>query len=200
MRGQPAPRVVIFAGPNGAGKTTHAELMLEALGIQTFVNADFIARGLSGRNTEAVNFEAGRIMLRRLQQLAAERTDFAFESTLSSRSFAPFLRELREQGYRVAIHYFSLRSASLAAARVKLRVKLGGHNVPVETVKRRYGRSLANFFSLYQALADEWTLFDNSTGSAELIASHNDQHTTVEDQRAWQKIQRHVAAHLNSPS
>ena len=85
-----SPRVVIFAGPNGAGKSTHADAILAALGIETFVNADYIARGLSGRNTDAVNFEAGRIMLKRLRQLADAGADFAFESTLSSRTFAPF--------------------------------------------------------------------------------------------------------------
>ena len=90
-----APRVVVFAGPNGAGKSTHADAILAALGVQTFVNADYIARGLSGRHTDAVDFEAGRIMLRRLRQLGKARADFAFESTLSSRSFARFLQGLK---------------------------------------------------------------------------------------------------------
>jgi len=121
------PRVVIFAGPNGAGKSTHADAILAALGMETFVNADYIARGLSGRNTEAVAFEAGRIMLKRLRQLAEDRADFAFESTLSSRTFAAFLGTLKRQGYSVAIYYFSLANAQLAIRRVKLRVALGGH-------------------------------------------------------------------------
>jgi len=94
---KPPPRVVIFAGPNGAGKSTHADAILAALGIETFVNADYIARGLSGRNTDAVAFEAGRIMLNRLHQLGEARADFAFESTLSSRTFAVFLTALKKQ-------------------------------------------------------------------------------------------------------
>ena len=97
------PRVIIFAGPNGAGKSTHADAIVAALGIDTFVNADYIARGLSGRNADAVAMQAGRIMLTRLKELAAAQQDFAFESTLSSRSFAPFLRQLKAQGYQVAI-------------------------------------------------------------------------------------------------
>jgi predicted ABC-type ATPase len=100
---QPAPRAVVFAGPNGAGKTTHAEPILRALDIATFVNADFIARGLSGSDTQGVAFEAGRIMLRRLEQLADNGIDFSFESTLASRTFAPFLRSLKQRGYRVSI-------------------------------------------------------------------------------------------------
>ena len=87
-----APRVVIFAGPNGAGKSTHADAILAAPGINTFVNADYIARGLSGRNTDGVAFEAGRIMLKRLRQLGDAGADFAFESTLSSLTPALFLR------------------------------------------------------------------------------------------------------------
>ena len=148
------PRVIVFAGPNGAGKSTHADSILAKLGIETFVNADFIARGLSGRNTDAVAFEAGRIMLKRLHQLADSKVDFAFESTLSSRTFALFLRTLKTQGYAVVIYYFALSSAQLAVRRVKLRVSLGGHHVPGDVIQRRFGRSLSNFFTLYMPLAD----------------------------------------------
>ena len=140
-----SPRVVIFAGPNGAGKSTHADAILAALGIETFVTADYIARGLSGRNTDVVAFEAGRIMLKRLRQLGEARADFAFESTLSSRTFAPFIRNLKAHGYAVAIYYFSLTNAQLAIRRVKLRVALGGHDVPSDVIKRRFGRSISNF-------------------------------------------------------
>ena len=100
---QTPPRVVIIAGPNGAGKSTHADAILTALGIDTFVNADYIARGLAGRKTELVAFQAGRIMLTRLRQLGEAEADFAFESTLSSRTFAPFLRSLKARGYVVAV-------------------------------------------------------------------------------------------------
>ena len=108
-----APRVVVFAGPNGAGKSTHADAILDGLGIGTFVNADYIAKGLSGQHPDRVALAAGRIMLARLKDLGKSREDFAFESTLSSRSFAPFLRQLKATGYQVAIYYLSLSSASL---------------------------------------------------------------------------------------
>jgi len=188
-----SPRVVIFAGPNGAGKSTHADAILAALGIETFVNADYIARGLSGRNTDAVNFEAGRIMLKRLRQLGDAGADFAFESTLSSRTFAPFLRALKAQGYSVAIYYFALTNAQLAVRRVKLRVALGGHHVPSDVVKRRFTRSLNNFFTLYAPIADEWTLFDNSaSSSAEQVASQWENRLQINDQTIWQKLQKQV--------
>lgn len=187
----PSPRVVIFAGPNGAGKSTHADAILAALGIETFVNADYIARGLSGRHTDAVAFEAGRIMLTRLRQLGEARADFAFESTLSSRTFAAFLRALKQQGYAVAIYYFSLANAQLAVRRVKLRVVLGGHEVPADVVRRRFGRSLHNFFNLYMPLADEWTLFDNSTATqARAIAAKLANQLTVTEPATWHKLNK----------
>lgn len=184
-----APRVIVFAGPNGAGKTTYAESILSAMGMQTFVNADFIARGLSGRNANAAAMAAGRVMLRRLHELALAKADFAFETTLASRSFAPFLRLLKVQGYKVAVFYFALRSAGLALRRVKMRVKLGGHDIERDTVLRRYERSLANFFDLYRPLADEWSVFDNSLdGSARLIATYHGGQLTIEDATEWQSL------------
>ena len=190
-----APRVVIFAGPNGAGKSTHADAILAALGIETFVNADYIARGLSGRNTDVVAFEAGRIMLKRLRQLGEAGADFAFESTLSSRTFAPFIRNLKAQGYAVAIYYFSLTNAQLAIRRVKLRVALGGHDVPSDVIKRRFGRSISNFFNLYAPLADDWTLFDNSSSNEALtIATKSAGKLTVTQTQTWLKLQK-----LSSP-
>lgn len=188
---KPAPRVVVFAGPNGAGKSTHADAILATLGIATFVNADFIARGLSGHNTETVTFTAGRIMLERLHQLAAAKEDFAFESTLSSRTFAPFLRRLKAQGYGVAIYYFSLANTQLAVRRVKLRVALGGHDVPAEVVRRRFGRSLSNFFELYAPLADRWVLFDNSRSPhARQVAAHEDDNLHIAEETTWHKLQK----------
>lgn len=188
---QPVPRIVVFAGPNGAGKSTHADAILSTLGIRTFVNADYIARGLSGQNTETVNFAAGRIMLTRLHQLAAAREDFAFESTLSSRSFAPFLRELKAQGYGIAIYYFSLTNALLAVRRVKARVEMGGHHVPADVVRRRFGRSLSNFFDLYAPLASRWAIFDNSRAPhARLVATREGDKLLVSENTTWLKLQK----------
>lgn len=186
-----APRVVVFAGPNGAGKSTHAEAILSALGIDTFVNADFIARGLAGRHTETVAITAGRIMLKRLRDLAEAGQDFAFESTLSSRTFAPFLARLKRRGYLVAIYFFALRSSRLAVRRVRHRVALGGHDVPADVVIRRFGRSLHNFSNLYTEVADEWMMFDNSSGTtARLVAQFVGGRKTIEDNALWLRLQK----------
>jgi predicted ABC-type ATPase len=191
MTASSTPRVIVFAGPNGAGKSTHADAMLKAIGINTFVNADYIARGLAGKQAETVAIAAGRIMLKRLHELGVANQDFAFESTLSSKTFAPFLKKLKSQGYHVAIYYFALTSSRLALQRVKLRVSLGGHDVPPDVVKRRYGRSLHNFFQLYLGLADEWMMFDNSSGkSARRIAKCNNGKPIIEDNALWLKLQK----------
>jgi predicted ABC-type ATPase len=191
MVGSNAPRVVIFAGPNGAGKSTHADAMLKAIGISTFVNADYIARGLAGKQAETVAIAAGRIMLKRLHELGEANQDFAFESTLSSKTFAPFLKQLKSKGYHVTICYFALTSNRLALQRVKLRVALGGHDVPADVVKRRFGRSLHNFFQLYAELADEWIMFDNASGkNARSIAQCTNGQQTIEDEALWLKLQK----------
>lgn len=184
------PRVVVFAGPNGAGKSTHADAILAELRIPTFVNADYIARGLAGQQAQTVALAAGRIMLNRLRELSAARADLAFESTLSSRSFHPFLQRLKQQGYHVAIFYFALSSSGLALRRVKHRVAQGGHSVPAEDIKRRFGRSLTNFFRLYADVANEWMVFDNSSGTtAQVVAHLRNGQLTVEDPKRWKRLQ-----------
>lgn len=185
------PTVVVIAGPNGAGKSTAAPFLLkQALGILEFVNADQIAVGLSAYAPEKVSFEAGRIMLKRLHELAASNVSFAFESTLSSRTFALFLSRCKTQGYRVEIFYVALPSAALAVNRVALRVKLGGHNIPQADVERRFQRSLHNLYTLYLPLADRWTILDNASGTLKPIAHGTAKRTYVEESEKWLNLKQ----------
>lgn len=157
------PSVIILAGPNGAGKSTCAPALLsEELQISEFVNADVIARGLSAFNSESVALQAGRIMLKRLKELSEQRVNFAFETTLSTRSFAPWLRKLTQTGYQFHLFYFWLESEELAVQRVEDRTRSGGHHIPKDVVRRRYHRSLINFFERYQSLTTEWSMYNNS--------------------------------------
>ena len=111
-------------------------------------------------------------MLQRLEQLATARENFAFETTLASRSFAPWISRLRESGYEFHLLYFWLTSAEMAIARVKERVLSGGHDVPADTIIRRYSRGIRNFFELYAPLATSWRAYNNvSREGARLIAS-----------------------------
>jgi predicted ABC-type ATPase len=159
------PKVVVIGGPNGAGKSTTAPTLLrEALEVHEFVNADAVALGLSAFDPQSVAYAAGRVMLERLRQLAADRRDFAFETTLASRSFHPWIQRLQAlQGYEFHLIYLWLPSAELAVERVAERVREGGHDVPSDTVRRRYERSLRNFFNLYGPIADSWLMLDNSS-------------------------------------
>jgi len=185
------PTVVVIAGPNGAGKSTAAPYLLkQALGILEFVNADQIALGLSAYAPETVSFEAGRIMLKRLHELAASKVSFAFESTLSSRTFALFLKQCKAQGYKVHIFYVALPSAELAVNRVALRVKLGGHNIPQIDVERRFLRSLNNLYELYLPLADRWTVLDNASGTLKRIAHGTAHRTYVEEPEKWLNLKQ----------
>lgn len=165
------PIVVVIAGPNGAGKTTIAKRVLaDTLGITEFVNADAIALGLSGFSPERAAIAAGRVMLTRLRELADAGESFAFESTLASRSFAPWLRELIVHGYEVHLIYVSLATPALAIRRVKARVRRGGHHVPDDIVRRRFERSARNLVKLYLPIATTWRIFDNSSSSLALSA------------------------------
>ena len=187
------PNVVVIAGPNGAGKSAAAPLLIgKRLGIAEFVNADVIAAGLSAFSPESVALEAGRIMLRRLRQLAEEGKDFAFETTLASRSFAPWIARLRrERGYRFHLAYLWLPSAAMAVRRVSGRVRLGGHSVPPADIVRRYARGLENFFGLYSPIADSWELHDNTSPPPRLIAvKEPDRPVRIEDPDRWDDIRK----------
>lgn len=158
-----APHIIILAGPNGAGKSTSAPVLLrDTFAVDEFVNADSIAQGLSAFRPESVALEAGRIMLKRLQELASKRADFAFETTLASRTFAPWLKQLAATGYKSHLMFLTLPNADAAIARVASRVSLGGHNVTASDIRRRFAAGLKNLFSLYMPVVSSWQIFDNS--------------------------------------
>lgn len=186
-----SPKVVVIAGPNGAGKSTAATRILQdALAVQEFVNADVIARGLSAFKPESVALTAGRVMLQRLDALAAERADFAFETTLASRSFAPWLKRLNVSGYEFHLFFVWLPTAEAAIARVQERVRSGGHHVPEATVIRRFQSGLKNFFELYRPLATSWQVVNNENILTPQVIAQGIQGLTsnVGDEFLWDSI------------
>jgi predicted ABC-type ATPase len=184
---QSSPKLILLAEPNGAGKSTLAPFLLrDTLGIVEYVNADTLALGLSAFQPEGVAMQAGRIMLKRLHELAAERADFAFESTLASRSHAGWINRIRGDGYSLHLLFLWLRSPEMAIERVKERVRMGGHDVPEEVIRRRYRRGIRNFFSFYQPLAESWGVYDNSLREPLLIAKGSTTVTTeIHQQDLW---------------
>lgn len=169
------PDLYIIAGCNGAGKTTASYTVLpEMLNCKEFVNADGIAAGLSPFNPESVALEAGRLMLQRINHLMEERVDFAFETTLSTRSYVSFVKKAKERGYKVTLLYCWLDSPEFAIARVARRVEEGGHNIPVDIIKRRYYRGIHNLIHLYIPVCDNWYVIDNTDLPPEIIASQTE--------------------------
>jgi predicted ABC-type ATPase len=165
------PSLYVIGGANGSGKTTLALTLLPRfLQVFEFVNADAIAAGLSPLNPESMAMQSGRLMLERLEALAGAGVDFAFETTLAARTFARFIESCKTRGYTISLIYLWLPSADLAVERVAKRVASGGHNIPVEVVRRRYERGLKNLTELYLPVADGWMIFDNSENTFQLIA------------------------------
>ena len=168
------PKLYIISGCNGAGKTTASYTVLpEILHCKEFVNADEIARGLSPFNPESVAIEAGRLMLSRMNELLEEGGDFAFETTLATRSYTSFIKQAQAKGYYVSLVYFWLESPELAIDRVKMRVAAGGHNIQEEVIRRRYKSGIKNLFNLYTPICDYWIILDNSKLPFKVIAKGN---------------------------
>lgn len=165
------PRFFIISGCNGAGKTTASYTMLpQLLNLHTFVNADEIADELSPQDPERESLRAFRLMLERMDQLIARSEDFAVETTLATKSLAGIIENAQQLGYKVGLLYFWLKSPELAVKRVAIRVASGGHNIPENTIVRRYWQGMQNLRNIYLPRCDSWVLIDNSATDANWIA------------------------------
>ena len=156
------PTLVLLAGPNGAGKTTFLNAVLrERAATFQFVNPDEVARSLIGIGA-ASDLAAGRMVLERLDQLFALRADVVLETTLATRSHAVRIREWRAAGYRVELIYLRPPSAEFSIARVAHRVARGGHGIPEDTLRRRFGLSLDYLETVYKPIVDRWQVYSSS--------------------------------------
>jgi predicted ABC-type ATPase len=180
----------IIAGCNGAGKTTASYTILpEILNCKEFVNADEIARGLSPFQPEKMAIEAGRIMLKRIDELLNSDKSFAFETTLSVKTHKDTIYRAKNKGYNVTMLFFWLRTVDLAKQRVRTRVLEGGHNIEEDVIERRYIRGIKNLFDIYIKIADTVMIFDNSEGKQKLIAEkENDKNMFVIDECGFNKL------------
>src|SRR3990167_2415911 len=183
------PHVYVIAGPNGSGKTTFASEFLQHYAeCPAFINADTIARGLSGFSPDAVALKAGRILLEQIEAYASKRIDFAFETTLSGTNYLARFRELKKQGYAIHLFFLWIPDVQLSMARVASRVKMGGHDIAEKVVRRRFHKGIHNFFQHYRAVANSWMVFDNSGSTPRPIVEEKSGALKIFDTNLYERI------------
>lgn len=187
-------RLYIISGCNGAGKTTASYTLLpEVFQCKEFVNADEIAKGLSPFNPEGVAIDAGKVMLQRITDLLEREETFAIETTLASRSINNLVSKAQAKGYSVKLLFFWLNDVNLAVRRVAQRVQEGGHDIPINVIKRRYTAGIRNLFKIYIPHVDNWLIADNSSVPRTLVAEGGSKlKTIVYDKKRYNELLRHV--------
>lgn len=191
------PRLYIISGCNGAGKTTASySLLPEMLDCSEFVNSDEFAKSLSPFHPENASIQASRYMLLKIRYLLKKRSDFAVETTLATRTLMKTIRMAQDAGYSVTLLYFWLNSPELAIERVKARVEAGGHNIPVDTIIRRYNVGIDYFFHHYAPISDRWILADNSQAPFRVIAEGSKEDViNIKDYETYEKIHQIAQEH-----
>jgi predicted ABC-type ATPase len=184
-------KLYIIAGCNGAGKTTASYTILpEILECKEFVNADEIAKGISPFQPEKAGIEAGRFMLKRIKKLLELGENFAFETTLSTRSYVHFVERAKELNYQVTCLFFWLDSDDLAVSRVARRVKEGGHHIPEDVIRKRYKSGLENFFRLFLPKVDNWLFVNNSGDTYEIVAEGGVNNISINNKELWDDLRK----------
>jgi predicted ABC-type ATPase len=189
MRTKQKPTCFIIAGPNGAGKTTFALRYLPQIaGCRNFVNADLIAYGLSPFDSLSAQYEAGRLYLRQIYANINRRIDFAFETTLAGRSQINLLKKLRQDGWQVVLFFLWIPDADFSKNRIRERVEHGGHNIPDDTIYRRFPRIMRNLIKVYIPLCDKVICYDNSGPKPLLVFKQDSKGRRILNQDVYAKI------------
>ena len=185
------PTLYIIAGPNGVGKTTFADRYLpDEAKLLEFVNVDLIARGLSPNDPESEAIEAGKIALRRIRELIAHRIGFTWETTMSGRTAVPWLREARSAGYFLKTYFLWVRAPEITINRIRQRVIEGGHDIDEHVSRRRFYKTVQNFFAIYRPLMDSWKLLENDPSGPRLLAVEKGRRLVVRDSSRLAEIAR----------
>ncbi|EGF92309.1 c [Asticcacaulis biprosthecium C19] len=184
------PRCIVIAGPNGAGKTTFALKYLPRAGVETFLNADMIASGLSPFAPEKQAAAAGRLFLEQIEICISEGRDFAFETTLSGRAYLRMIERLQASGWTVELIYLALPSADMSIQRVAERVAHGGHHIPTADIQRRYPRSLRNLLNDYSMKVDECHCYLNTEFLTHPVFQRYGETLVVRDHDVYRQLER----------
>lgn len=190
-------KLYIISGCNGAGKTTASySLLPEMLNCTQFVNSDEFAKGLSPFHPEKASIQASRYMLMKFKYLLERQQDFAIETTLATRTLLKMAQKAQRAGYTVTLLYFWLNSPELAVERVRARVEAGGHDIPEETIRRRYQVGIDYFFHYYAPMCERWILADNSQIPFRVIAQGTkDEVISINDEATYTKIRNMAISH-----
>ena len=185
------PTCYIIAGPNGAGKTTFAlQYLPQIAGCRNFVNADFLAYGLSPFDSLSAQYEAGRLFLHEIHANIDKQIDFAFETTLAGRTQITLLKKLKKQNWNIILFFLWIPDAKFSQNRIRERVRQGGHDIPDDTIFRRFPRVMYNFIKIYLPLCDKILCYDNSGLKPVPVFEHENKTIRVFIQDLYERIMR----------
>ncbi|MDE3996364.1 zeta toxin family protein [Glaesserella parasuis] len=170
---------IFYCGTNGAGKSTLRSFNQDS--VQIVIDSDHIAMQINPDNPRLADIEAGRKAIELFKFAIRHNISFSMESTLSGKSILQRM-EVAKKNFYTRLNYVGVDDPKINIARVKARVKAGGHFIDEETIKRRYQISREN---LIQAilLNDGTFIYDNSSDSPKirLVISANKTVTKLTD-------------------
>lgn len=152
-----SPEIVVFAEPNGSGKSTFTEILKPMM---DYINADEIKN-----NLKCSDLEAAQIAENQREEHLKNKTDFCFETVMSTDRNLKLLQRAIEKGYFIRCYYVLTADPNINVYRIKARVAAGGHNVPQEKVYTRFQKAM-DLVSEVVKVSDICHIYDNSEETA----------------------------------